>query len=430
MTPFRRPGIAVVSALSSSLADRVPSGVRAAAMATGTFTIVLASLSSLGALSPRITPAPMAPPAPSPWTVAHAHAIDDGACQLALRVLDGPHGVADAAVQVSRLGEGGVVVERYNARTDSDGCHRLIDLPHGFYDVTVDVDGKALAGAPTFSCNAPGQRASFSIALVDAQHQIDGVVRGKQNKPLVGATVALWQNDNARLGVAGVVRVRTNDDGHFSAPVAPGTYLAWITADDHVAKQATIAVGEAPVTSTTLKLAYSPSVRGVVVDETGAPLVDAVVAIGGAYDPRARTTTVTTDATGHFALPVHEGQDLTITARGHGRVARAVLGVVDDVAALQRLQLVATTGRVVHGVVLTADGGVLAYGAVEYRVRASGLSGEAPTDAQGRFVLDGMPVDQDVEVWAKGNASGAWGAQVSEPTNPQRLALLWVQPAW
>lgn len=429
MTLFRRPVVAVVSVLSS-WADRFPSGMRAAATGGGVFTLVLASLSSTGAFSPRVTPAPVLPPVPSPWTVAHARALDDGACQLAVRVADNGAGVDGAAVQVARLGDGGVVLERYSARTDRDGDHRLIDLPPGFYDLTVDVDGKALAGAPTFTCTAPGQRGYFDIELVDASHQIDGVLRGQKNKPLAGATVALWQHDNARSGVAGVVRVRSDDDGHFTARVAPGTYLAWITADDHVAKQATIKVGEAPVTSTTLKLAWSPSVRGVVVDETGAPLADAVVAVGGAFDPRARTTTVTTDATGHFALPVHEGQDLTITARGNGRVARAVLGVVDDVAGLQRLQLVATTGRVVEGVVMTADGGVLAYGAVEYRVRASGLSGEAPTDAQGRFVLDGMPVDQDVEVWAKGNATGAWGAQVSEPTNPQRLALMWVPPAW
>jgi hypothetical protein len=429
MTPFRRPVVAVASAVSS-FASRFPSGVAAAASGGGVALLVLASLSATGALSRRVTPAPVVAPIPSPWTVPAARANDDAACQLTLRVSGDRGAVDDANVQVVRLGEGGVVAERYSARTDDDGNHRLIDLPRGFYDITVDVDGKALAGAPTFTCNTAGQRAYFDIGLAAAAHQIDGVVRGQKNKPLAGATVALWQNDNARTGVAGVVRVRTDDDGHFSARVAPGTYLAWITADDHASKQATITVGEAPVTSTTLKLAYSPSVRGVVVDETGAPLADAVVAIGGAYDPRARTTTVTTDATGHFALPVHEGQDLTITARGNGRVARAVLGVVDTVAGLQRLQLVATIGRVVEGVVMTGEGGVLAYGAVEYRVRALGLSGEAPTDGQGRFVLDGMPVDQDVEVWAKGNASGAWGAQVSEPTNPQRLALMWVPPAW
>ena len=114
---------------------------------------------------------------------------------------------------------------------------------------------------------------------------------------------------------------------------------------------------------------------------------------------------------------------------GEGRVARAVLGVVDNVGGLQNIRLVAGLGRTVEGVVLRADGGFLAFGAVHYRVRALGLEGEAPTDGNGRFVLDGMPADNDVEVWAAGNASGAWGAQVATPSTSQ-LALTFVAPAW
>jgi hypothetical protein len=41
--------------------------------------------------------------------------------------------------------------------------------------------------------------------------------------------------------------------------------------------------------------------------------------------------------------------------------------------------------------------------------------GEAPTDEDGRFVLDGMPPEVDVEVWAADHESGAWGAQVATP---------------
>ena len=50
-------------------------------------------------------------------------------------------------------------------------------------------------------------------------------------------------------------------------------------------------------------------------------------------------------------------------------------------------------------------------------------------DGAGRFVLDGMPADADVEVWAEGNATGAWGAQVSTPAG-ERLALVYVPAAY
>ena len=186
---------------------------------------------------------------------------------------------------------------------------------------------------------------------------------------------------------------------------------------------------DAAGTAVDMRLGFSPSARGIVVDESGNSLANAVVSMGGAFDPRARNATVKTDAWGRFSLPVQEGQALTLTARGDGRVARAVLGVVENVDRVQQLTLVATAGRTVQGMVYRTDGEPLAFGAVHYRIKALGLEGEANTDGGGRFVLDGMPTDQDVEVWAVGNATGAWGAQVASPSTTQ-LALTFVPPAW
>lgn len=417
------------AAFLASLSSQVPVGARRVLGAAVVSVVVLTSMSSLNLFSTRTTRAARAAPVPSPWTLGHAEAIDDSACQLAIRVRDDAGDVlADAPLHVVRIVDGGEVVERYSARTDARGGHRLIDLPQGHYDITVDVPGKALAGAPTFTCDHKGRRAFFDVDIKDAAHVVEGTLRGRNKQPLSSATVALWQDDNARSGLAGVVRLRTDDAGHFSARLPAGRYLGVATAGEHVAKRVTIDV-EAATTQMDLRLAFSPSVRGLVVDETGTPLVGAVVSVGGAFDPRAKTSRVVTDATGHFTVPVHEGQELSLTARGNGRVARVVLGVVADVGGFQQVVLQASEGRTVEGVVLRADGGALAFGAVHYRVRALGLEGEAPTDGNGRFTLDGMPADQDVEVWAAGNASGAWGAQVATPATTQ-LALTYVAPAW
>lgn len=417
------------AALLAQLSSKVPPGVRRVAGAGAVAAIVLTSMSSLNLFSTRVTRAAPAEPVPSPWTLGHAKAIDDSACQLAIRVRDDAGDVlADAPLHVVRIADGGAVVERYSARTDARGGHRLIDLPYGHYDITVDVPGKALAGAPTFTCDHAGRRAFFDVDVKDTHQLVEGTLRGRNKKPLTSATLALWQDDTARTGLAGVVRLGTDEAGHFSARLPAGRYVALATAAEHVDKLTHIDVAAA-TTQMDLRLTFSPSVRGIVVDETGAPLVGAVVSIGGAYDPRMKTNSVVTDATGHFTLPVHEGQELSLTARGGGRVARVVLGVVDDVDGFQQLQLQATQGRTVEGVVLRADGGTLAFGAVHYRVRALGLEGEAPTDGNGRFTLDGMPADQDVEVWAAGNATGAWGAQVATPAVGM-LALTYVAPAW
>lgn len=422
------PAAALRSLLTTLRAWRLPEGALAGAVAGVLGLGVLGSLSALHAFEPRVTPAPELPPSPSPWLVDRAEASDDGACQLSLLVRDGDAGVDNAAVEVVRLQDGAVVARRF-ARTDHKGTIRLIDLPPGYYDVTVDVPERALNGAPTFRCDpsAGGRRAFHTIDVAAADGLVEGHLLGHQEKPLALASVALWQQDGDRAGLSGVVRVRTDKDGAFSARLPRGRYVAFASAADHVSKKLTLTVGEKTVVR--LVLPFSPAVRGVVVDELGAPIPGAVVAVGGAFDPRAKTATVRTDEAGRFSLPVQAGQDVTVTARGNGRVARAILGVVDDLHRFQQIQLVATAGRTVSGTVYTTSGTPLAFGAVHYRVKLLGLEGEAPTDGEGRFILDGMPADADVEVWAAGHAAGAWGAQVATPERNQ-LALTYVAAAW
>jgi protocatechuate 3,4-dioxygenase beta subunit len=426
--PTPAPLRTLACSLSARIA-RVPDGAVGIASAIGLSALVLGSLSALHLFEPRVTKAPELPPAPSPWLVAPATAADDGACQLSLRVRDHDGRVVDnAGVEVVRLDEGRVVQQRV-VRTDDGGVARLIDLEPGFYDLTVDVADRALNGAPTFRCDprAGGRRAFFDVTVVPASGLLEGILIGHRGRPLPAATVALWQDDASRSGLAGVVRIRTDADGRFHARLPEGRYLAQAVAADHVAKTITLTVDEK--TTARVVLPWSPAIRGVVVDELGVPIAGATVALGGAFDPKAKSSAVVADDHGRFALPIQAGQDVVITARGNGRVARAMLGVVDNLDGFQRVQLTATTGRTVSGTVYTTSGKPLAYGAVHYRVRSLGLEGEAPTDGHGRFLLDGMPADADVEVWAVGNASGAWGAQVATPERNE-LTVTFVAAAW
>ncbi len=411
----------------------LPGPLKAAIVAAAPGGALLLALSSSGLFDTRLTPAPELPEAQSPWLVARANAVDDAACQLSLRVLDQQgSAVDDARVSVVAL-EAGAVARSFDALTDRKGTHRIIDLAPGSYDVTVDVEGKALQGTPTFRCDAGsnevgGKRAYFDVVVPDSDKVVAGRLTGRKRAPLSHASVALFQDDTHRSGLAGVVRVRTDVDGNFTARLPAGDYVVYAQAAEHVARKTTLHVEEA-TTTLAIALPFSPAVRGVVVDEEGEPIANAVVAMGNAWDPRARAGSVTTDALGRFALAVQEGQELSLTARGDGKIGRALVGVVDDVDRFQHVTLVASSGRTVSGVVLSTSGEPLAFGGVHYRIRSLGLEGDAPTDKNGRFLLDGLPADDDVEVWATGNATGAWGARVATPSTTQ-LALTFIAPAY
>lgn len=417
-----------------SLLARVPAPLAAATAAAAPGGALLLALSSSGLFETRVTRAPELPPAPSPWLVATAIAKDDAACQLSVRVVD-EHGVAidDAPLEVAKLGAG-VVEAGFDALTDHKGTHRLIDLARGSYDVTVDVPGKALQGTPTFRCDQDGKRAYFDVVVKDADRVVTGTLRGVRasgaKQPLPYATVAIFQDLADRSALGGVVRTRTDGEGHFTARLPAGRYVAYATATDHVGTKAQFTV-DAPVTEMNMALGYMPSVHGVVVDDAGAPVAGAIVAMGNAYDPRAKAGAVVADANGRFRLPVREGQELTITARGEGKIGRTFVGVVNDVDRVGDVRVVASVGRTVSGVVTTPTGKIVAFGDVQFRIKSLGVEGTTRTDGSGRFVLDGMPQDEPVEVWAKGNATGAWGARVAEPaTTSTQLALLYIPPAY
>jgi hypothetical protein len=390
---------------------------------------VLLALSSLGWFDVRTTPAPPAPAVPSPWTLAAADAHDDGACQLSLTVRDAQAGgavVDGARLSIVRLVTG-EVVERIEALTDRKGTYRAIDLTPGTWNVTVDVDGRALQGAPDFVCAARGMRAHFELPVVAGDHVVVGRVVDDRRQALPRASVALWQGHGQRAGLAGVVRVDVDPDGRFRAALPAGEYVTWTAAPEHVTRSGTMRVTQ-PKTAWTARLAFRPAVRGVVVDEAGRAIAGAVVSMGEAWDPTASVARVVADASGRFELPVVQGQDLTLTARGEGRLGRLLVGVVDDIRGLQALTLIAQPGRTIGGVVVGDDGAPRPFGRVQFRVRALGLQGEVGCDGAGRFVLDGMP-DHDVEVWAADTAIGAWGARVADAST-SHLSVPWSPPAY
>ena len=402
--------------------------VSAAALPAG---VLAAALSITGATGTRYFERP--PARPSPFVLSEALGATPGTCQIGARVLEGEAPLADAPLRLARVTADGSA-EVWTARTDANDAHRFIDLPRGTYHLTALVDGHAPAGAPELACTRAAERAYVELALATPGSpravQLDVQLASASGGTLPGAELAIAQDQDGRNALAGVARLAADAHGHFSLLLAPGSYVVLAQAPMHAAAKRTITLrSDEQHSAARIVLAPAPRIRGTVIDEAGAPVAGALVALGAAFDPKARGARVRTEADGSFALPVSVGQDVTISARGDGKVARMAFGVLSSPFGVDGVQLVVRAGRNVEGVVSKPDGAPWAFGQVRYRVRELGITGVEQADAAGRFVLDGMPADADVEVWAEGNATGAWGAQVSTPDGEQ-LALVYVPPAY
>jgi hypothetical protein len=413
--------------------SRIPRPVFAVAAAALPAAALGALLDVTNASEPRFHPAE--PPPPSPWVVARAENTVAGACQIATVVTD-VSGAAldDAPLRLTRVGAEGTV-EEWRSLTDGDGAHRFLDLPAGTYQLTALVDGKMPASSPEWNCRGADERAFFTLPVRDSEHVLTGAVKSKAGSMASGAELAIAQEHDARTSVTGVARIPVNADGTFSVRLVPGRYMVMAQAPNHAPLVRKITVGDDDkVSQTRFMLTPAPRIRGRVLDEDGTPMANATVALGGVLDPKVKAPSVRTDEQGNFALPVSLGMDVFVTARattadGGGKTARASLGTALSPFGFTGVDLVVRDGRAVEGVVSKPDGSAWAFGEVRYRIRDLGLSGVEKADGEGRFVLAGMPPDADVEVWAEGNATGAWGAQVASPGN-DKLALVYVPPAY
>jgi hypothetical protein len=419
----------IVVARLRALWSRAGGPARVLAAAALPAAALAAALSLTDATGARYFERP--PPEPSPFVLGEAAGASPGACQIAARVLEDGEPLADAPLRLARVTDEGSA-EVWTARTTGSGAHRFIDLPPGTYHLTALVEGRPPAGGPELRCTGAAERAFVDLPVTASASAVtlEVALTSATGGALPGAEIAVAQDLDGRNALAGVARVPAGVDGRASLLLAPGSYLVLVQAPQHEAVRRAITVrADEPRSASRIALAPAPRVRGVVVDEQGSPIAGALVSLGAAFDPKARVARAHTEADGSFSLPVRTGQDVSVSARGDGKVARAAFGVLASPFGLHGVTLVARAGRNVEGMVSKPDGAPWSFGLVRYRVRELGLTGVEQADGAGRFVLDGMPADADVEVWAEGNATGAWGAQVSTPAGAQ-LALVYVAPAY
>lgn len=253
-----------------------------------------------------------------------------------------------------------------------------------------------------------GAIAEVELRLGEAGGMVEGVVLAAHGAPVPAATVIIGSGATTGLRASPSVGapplpalVHTDADGRFRAVgVSPGTQPVRVRAAEFAPWAGTCEVFAAATTSMPVVLQQGGAVRGTVRDGTGAPVAEALVAIGTIPDfgyCRTRSAAdggfeLTGLAAGECELRVEHESHLRATQR---IVVREGVTVACAVVLVRGLDL---RGRVVDGHGVGVEGAIVAWFG---EGPASG--GTTDTDAAGCFHLARLPGNGSISLSVRGN---------------------------
>lgn len=227
--------------------------------------------------------------------------------------------------------------------------------------------------------------------------------------------------EGAQVRVAFPSREEWMIDTSFSETSGPGGAFAFpalgeppggklhvdVTARGFVPLQQTVATKDAGA-SLTLRLERGAIVRGRCVDEKGAVVVGAAVAVDG----RGANEFVLTGADGRFELPGVGAEERTLVVRMDGYAVTPVREVSSDQREVDVGDVLLRVGGTIRGVVLDAEEKPAKDARVELRL--DGIDGEIAqfeTDESGVFVFSHVALEKHTLRATEGGAGNSWSAK-------------------
>ena len=283
----------------------------------------------------------------------------------------------------------------------ADGSYRIEKLASGRYIVQAGAagrvrqfhDGTLLRHRATPVDVGPGLTAGGIDFQLVSGRKLNGTVRlGTQ--AIDGARLLL-SSDSAEY----TQNARSNPDGSFSFLGVPalGDYRLIVSAPNVAPKVVPVDLRTADgVVNVTLEPGYT--LAGRVFSGNGIPILGAAVELTHLRLPRAFS--IRTDASGRFSfehLPAIGGYRIAATGPNSSRVSRGNISL--EAGDVLDLNLVLGVGRSISGRV-TLAGSPLASIHVTAHSATSGGSGSTRTDANGNYVIQGLPPAPDYFVVA------------------------------
>ena len=297
-------------------------------------------------------------------------------------------------------------------------------LKAGTYHVNLLGSGSESLAFPPLTCRGNNERIYWERDLRRDVARLQGRITGHKKKVVQGVELLL-QRDNEDA----VLHVPIDGTGGFSIALPVGDYQYLAIAPGHGAQRGELRIAADRTMRMPLQLDWRPVVRGWVRGEDGAPVKGAHVFLGPSFNPKTPANVVLTDAAGRFEIPVVPQAGLRLSAWTGEAYAVMPVPALTDNAHEVTLSLTLQPGRELGGWVQTTAGRPHAFGTIRFRIKPLGMVGKTTADVDGRFSLRGLPWNAEVEVWAEGNASGAWGAVVAGPAQ-NRVLVTYQAPAY
>ena len=288
--------------------------------------------------------------------------------------------------------------------TDAQGRYRLTGLGAGLYNVALDLPEGAdrTARAVADLLLKPGQKAEGRDFALESGTVVEGRVVDTAGKPQPKAMVGIYGPAHPQSS-GWVQGTLTDADGRFRFRVPAGRqYVYTMDREPQVHADVTTALRAVATADLTVRAAVAPHI-GKVVDAEGNPVAGARIDVDVARDDEAhryRDIQAVSKADGSFELPGDLRLPLILRARkGDLATPGAIRATKPDEL---RATLARDNLRSVTGVVLDEAGRPIAGAEVRvlrWNTAGMGASGPAcPTDAQGRFRVDGLWPDQEVSL--------------------------------
>ena len=327
---------------------------------------------------------PQAPAARGPRPEAAAPVAS---AALTVTVSDDAGPLADAVVRLAPR-DGEVVV----VTTGRDGAARADHLAPGTWRISASAAGHAPAALPAHELAAAADD-RLAIKLAPGGRTLTGTVSDATGGPIAGARIDAARSSSFAEAGDAVATATTGADGTYRMTVAEGALQVAASSPDYAPQARRVEVGPAGAVAD-FALVPGGVIEGVVRDERShEPVAGAsVLARRGAAMLLAETGArrAVTGSDGRFRLTGLRPGAWSLRAGDPGRTTRAPtrvgLGVAEQVTGVE---LLIGAGPVIRGRVVDDAGTAVPGIAVSAIGRGEGA--DAKADAEGRFVLDGLP---------------------------------------